>query len=156
MTNTTQQVFTNTCGKIFRNQLILATSKRDSSLSYDEIKSISYEKKRNKSDLLIAILPAMLIAISFFLKEHESFLKILFITLGILGMAAVFFKGQTRYVVIVRKTDGKSITVRAAGKREAEKFAGHANSVLQKHKSNNTPGSGGVSANNIMPFASFE
>lgn len=155
MTNTTQQVFTNTCGKIFRNRLVLATPKHETLLSYDEIKNISFDKKRKKGDLLVALLPAVLIVISFFLKKEESTIKLLFIILGVVGIALALFKAQARYVVIVKKTDSRSITVRAAGKREAEKFASQANGILQKHRSGALSGTGGIDVNNAMPFASF-
>jgi hypothetical protein len=134
MTNSANQVFTNTCGKIYRDQLILATHQKDTPLTYQEIKSIAFNKRRKRSDLLFAILPCLLIVVAFFLKKEDTFLKAIFIFLGVAGVFLTLFKGQTRYVVTVKTIDGKTIFVRAANKREAEKFSSQANSVLHKHK----------------------
>lgn len=157
MTNTTNQVFTNTCGKIFRNHIIFAASNKES-YSYDEIKSISFSSQRKLSDLLFALLPSSLFLFTIFLKKDDTFLRALFIILGLAGVALTIFKAKTRYFIIVKISGEKSLTVRAVSKREAERFIGQANTMLQKHRqaAQDTKAQGRIDIQRIMPVASFE
>lgn len=155
MTNSTNHVFANTCGKIFRNHLILTVNKKESRFLYHEIKSISFSRRRKKADLLVALLPAVLFVFAYLLKKDETLLRGLFIALGILGIALSLFKARAGYMVTVKiNGNSKALLLKAANKREAEKFTAQANSILQKYRLKMQPETV-TGLQGIMPVASL-
>lgn len=131
-----QPVFGNTCGKIYRDRIILATSHKESGFPFHEIKSLTFKQRFDVRGLLFACLPGALIAFPFIFKNEDTVVKVASAIIGVLGAALCIFKAQKRYSLHLETNSGRVVKVKVwhGNKKEAEKFAGKAQPLIEKAK----------------------
>lgn len=131
-----QPVFGNTCGKIYRDRIVLATSNKESGFPFHEIKNLTFKQKFDPRGLLFACLPGAILAFPFVFKNEDTAIRIAAGVLGFLGVALCIFKAQKRYTLHMEMNSGKMIKVNVwhGNKKEAEKFVGKALPLILKAK----------------------
>lgn len=138
MTTDHYPLFANTCGKIFTDQIVFASSKTETGYKLERINKISFKKRIRLSSIVFACLPSLLIAAAYFSNNEERFIRLLFIILGIGGTLLCLFLAKMNYSVVLETVNGnrKSISVWHGNKKDALKFVEKANAAVANYKAN--------------------
>ena len=130
----TDPVFANTCGKIYPDHIILASSHKESSYRLDVVKELTFRVGLETQSILFILLPALLLIVPYFSDSEDTFIRILFIGLGIALMAVAIAKTTKKYTLSIVMQEGRkhSISIWEGNKSDAQKFADKANALLKK------------------------
>jgi membrane protein CcdC involved in cytochrome C biogenesis len=126
MTTTDHIKFSNSCGKIFADEIILATAHKESVIAVNDIKKVSFTSRPKPQSLLFVALPAVLFVFPFFNHSTDTFLNVLLIGLGVLLMAVSLYNLNKQHTLTVKLATGNSIAINVSPRniKEAKKFAG--------------------------------
>jgi hypothetical protein len=113
-------LFSNNCGKLYRNKVVFASHKE--SIDPQSIKNIVLRKYISKGNLLFIILFPVFFSIPFFV--HELFEKVLFIVIGVSVMLLSVIMAKKHSSIHVTLKDGKKYRFKIwhGYVREAQKF----------------------------------
>ncbi len=125
-------LFSNNCGKIYRDRIVFSTL--DESVATENIKSVSLRKSIGKGNLFFILLPCLLVGISFLMPKEDFIIKMLFIVTGVVFFAATLLNVKKRSFIVVSLKTGKNIKVtpRESYPREAKRFVDEASIVIAK------------------------
>lgn len=126
MTTTDNIKFSNSCGKIFADEIILATAHKESVVAIKDIKKVSFTSRPKPQSLLFVALPAILFVFPFFNNTTDTFMNVVFIGLGILLMGISLYNMNKQHTLTVKLATGSSIAINVLPHniKEAKKFAG--------------------------------
>jgi len=129
-------VFTNTCGKIYSDHIVLATSQSEKNLLLSEVKRISFRRGIAISGLLFSAIPGLFLLLSRALEPEQTVLKGVFLFLGIGGIVLSLFKAEKRYTLRVKNINGESYRIKIweGNVRDAKKFAEIISKMIGKNK----------------------
>lgn len=130
-----KEVFANTCGKIFKDRIILATHK-ETTIPLKSIKSITLKKKYDKSNLLFALLPAILIVLPYIFPKDAQEIKTALLLSGLLGVIICVLKIKKVYSLNLKTQSGRLVKIKVweGNKKEAQKFIDKTTSMINKAK----------------------
>jgi len=130
----TELVFANSCGKIYTDRIILASSNKESSYGLATVKKLTLKVRLETQSMLFILLPALLFIVPYFSDSEDTFARILFIGLGIALMALAIAKATKKYTlsIVMQKGPKKSIGIWEGNKKDARKFADMGNALLSK------------------------
>ncbi len=116
--------FSNSCGKIFTDKIILATAHRESEVAVKDIKKISFTGRPQPKGLFFVALPVMLLAFPFITNEKDWFVNGIFIILGVLLTGFSLTQLSKVYTLNVKLNDGNTINIKVweGNQKEAKKF----------------------------------
>ncbi|MFP9098738.1 hypothetical protein ACLI09_06775 [Flavobacterium sp. RHBU_24] len=136
MIKETYPLFANTCGKIFNDHVVFASSMKERCFKLKEISKISFKKRYETGSILFALLPAILFFAAYFTNKDDTFVKCMFITLGILGIAVSLYNAKVNYTLKIVAVNGSkcSISVWEGNKNDAQKFVQSANALIEKYR----------------------
>lgn len=144
-------IYANSCGKIFGDRIIFASPNRETVYDLDTIKKISFKKRYETGSIVFTFLPGILLFVPYFSGAEDTFIKVMFISVGLIGLAVSIAKAKAKYTVDV-KTDkgGVAISVWEGNKNDARKFVEKANLFLAKK--NECSGRPVIQANGYIHF----
>ncbi|MFP9113004.1 hypothetical protein ACLI1A_03630 [Flavobacterium sp. RHBU_3] len=130
-----KEVFANTCGKIFKDRIILATHK-ETTIPFRSIASITLKKRYDKSSLLFALLPAILIVLPYVFPKDTQDMKTVLLLLGVLGVIVCVLKVKKAYSLNLKTQSGRLVKIKVweGNKKEAQKFIDKTTSMINKAK----------------------
>jgi len=113
-------LFSNNCGKIYRNKVVFAAHKQP--IDPQDIKAVSLRKSMSKGNIFFVMLPNLFFIIPFFV--HEFFEKLLFIAIGFGLVVITFFMTKRDSFIHVTLSGGKRYRFKIwyGYVREAQKF----------------------------------
>lgn len=126
-------LFNNSCGKIFKDKVILASPNRENHIKFDNINKLEFVTRVNFKSLLWVLISSSFFFILYLERNLEGWIYFLIfaVALGftILSLAMV----EKNYHILLRLNDGsqKKISVSKDNKKDAKKFV----AVAMKHSS---------------------
>jgi hypothetical protein len=126
--------FSNTCGKIFADKIILATSHTEREVALKDIKKVRFTTRPQAKSLFFVALPAILFVFPFYTTDQDSFIKVVFVALGIGLMAISIWQVNKKHTLTVKLATGRNIglNVWQGNVKEAKKFAGMVNAKVAR------------------------
>ena len=126
--------FSNSCGKVFADKIILASANKESEVPLKDIKKASFTSRPHNKSLFFIALPAMLFVFPFFSGEEDTFINIVFIALGILLMVVSITQANRKHTLNVKLASGSTIGINVweGNLKDAKKFTSMVNSKLTK------------------------
>jgi hypothetical protein len=117
--------FSNSCGKLFADKIIFASSDKETEIDLQNVKNAAFTSRPKFQSLVFMLLPLLLFAFPIFIHDAELFLKILFFGVGLLFLIVSVIKAQKNYTLSLYLKDGTSISINVweGNRREAQKFA---------------------------------
>lgn len=125
-------LFANTCGKIFNGHIVLASSNKESEYPVDNLKKLTLRKRYATGSIVFTFLPGILLLVPYFSNGEEAIVKILFIGMGLAGLAIAVSKIKKRYLLHIETVTGSNsaISVWEGNKNDAQKFADRVNRLI--------------------------
>ncbi len=125
--------FSNSCGKIFADEIVLATTYKESVVAVKDIKRVSFTSRPLPTSLFFVALPALLFVFPFFSKQ-DTFLNVIFIGLGIVLMGVSLYNINKKHTLSFKLVSGESISVNVSPRniKEAKKFTGMVNAKIAR------------------------
>lgn len=113
-------LFSNNCGKLYRNKVVFAS--QSECVDTKDIKSISLRKSISKGSLFFIFLPGLFFAVPFFVNDY--FEKILFTAFGVgfTTLALFMAKRNTNIYVAVKNGRNLNLKIWHGYTREAQRF----------------------------------
>lgn len=126
--------FSNSCGKIFADKIILATAHKESEIALSDIRKVKFASKPQSKSLFFVALPALLFVFPFFTGDDDAFLNIVFVLFGILLMSVSLYNLNKKHSVSIKLASGSSVSINVweGNIKEAKKFAGMVNSKIAR------------------------
>lgn len=123
-------LFSNNCGKIYRNKVVFAAHKEP--IEPQNIKLVSLQKSLSKGSLFFVLVPAIFFIIPFFV--HDFFEKILFAIIGCSLMVLAFIMAKRNTYINVSLKNGKRYRFKIwyGYVREAKKFVDEAKKLVAR------------------------
>lgn len=124
-------LFNNSCGKIFKDKVILASPNRENHVKFDNIEKLEFVTRVSFKSLLWVLISSSFFFILYLERNLEGWIYFLIfaVALGftVLSLAMV----EKNYHILLRLNDGseKKISVSKDNKKDAKKFV----SVAMKH-----------------------
>lgn len=130
-----KHVFSNTCGKIFKDRIILATQ-QEAPIPFRSIKSITLKKSYDKLGVLFIVMPTALLALPFIFTNEPAAVKAGLAILGALGVIICVLKIRHVYSLCLKTQSGRKVKMRVGegNKKEAQKFILKATSMINNAK----------------------
>jgi hypothetical protein len=118
-------LFSNSCGKLFSDKILLATSNNESVYQLQNVHNIAFKTRPQIKSLLFLVFPALLFSFPLFIHDAAFFLKAVFFVVGILFAILTLTNLQKNYTLTLYLKDktSRSITVWEGNRKEAQKFA---------------------------------
>jgi hypothetical protein len=137
MATDTYPLFANSCGKIFTDRIIFASSNKESGYPLNSIRTLRFKKRYETGSIVFSFLPGILLLAPYFLGKEETLIKALFIGTGLIGVVVSLIKAKVNYTLHVLTTSGRknAISVWEGNKNDAQKFVDKANALILKYKS---------------------
>ena len=134
MTTETDPLFANSCGILFTDRVVLLRQTK-SQLTLHTIKKISFKKRYKTESIVFTFLPGILLLVPYFSGSEDTFIKVLFIGIGLIGLAISLVKAKVQYKLNIISNSGRihSINVWEGNKQDAKKFADRTNAVIDKN-----------------------
>ena len=134
-------LFSNSCGKIFANTIVLASANNETELSLQSIKKFSFKKSITPSSLFFIMLPLMLLVLPSFIEKDETFIASLFYIIGALLLITAIFKAEKAFSFTVYMKDGtaRSVSVWEGNRSDAKQFVTKANEMVSSKNNSTAP-----------------
>ena len=110
MTDDTQPLYSNTCGKLYADKIIFASVLKETAFSPSEIKGISLHRHIRSSSIFFMVLPCLLFLMQFYLGDEEQGMKVVLVLAGALMLLMSVYKAEKVYSVRLSLKNGKVIT----------------------------------------------
>ncbi|MES2487806.1 MAG: hypothetical protein V4581_17900 [Bacteroidota bacterium] len=125
MNNLETPQFSNSCGKLFPDRVLLATSSREAEFELNKVSNVSFKGRPQIKSLLFLAFPIILFILPLFVHNADVFIKVVFAVIGILFLIITLFNIQKKYTLTLYLKDNtrRSIDVWQGNRKEAEKFA---------------------------------
>lgn len=135
MKNSHLPLFGNTCGKLYKDYIVLASANRERTLPLNSVKKIRFSKDITITSLLFMLVPGTLFILPEFFESDDTFIKALLYATGILFFALSIFKAERSYTVKIFTNSGSvlKITLLKENMRDAKKFVLEANKQLDSN-----------------------
>jgi hypothetical protein len=130
MKNLDEPLFSNTCGKLFNDSIVFASSRHENDISAMQIRKVSLRKSVTWGSLLFSTMPLILFVLPRFVKD--SFIQVLMYSLGVLLLAICILMAEKKYTIHIRMSNGsrQKINVSNHNIKDAEKFIGQAMKLI--------------------------
>lgn len=138
MENSDMPLFSNTCGKLFYDSIIFASSKNEIVIPLQDIRKITFKKSFLWSSLFILVLPIAVFALGrFFVSDDDTFVKGFLYTIAVIFSVICLLKAEKKYTLKVKQNTRAILTIRVSGHNvnDAQKFVDKAGSLLKQHQS---------------------
>jgi len=141
MKNREMPLFSNTCGKLFTDDIVFASAHKENTIPLHRVKSIAFKKSVTKGSLLFIIMPLVLFGLPYFVKPDETFVKIFLYGLGALLLAVCLLKAEKKYTIRIRMHNGTFYTIRVMKEniKDAQKFVSQASKLINAPQTVITP-----------------
>lgn len=139
MKSTSTPLFTNSCGRVFSNRIQLSSYRGETTVKVADIASVSFKRIISRKGILLALLPSVLIAISFLVNPQNTIEKYSFLVAGVLGMALLFATAERKQYVHINfhKKPSKNISVKSHSIKEAKRYVSEASKVVNSFNTKN-------------------
>jgi hypothetical protein len=126
--------FSNTCGKLYADKIVLATSNNESYIDIDKIHKVAFTARPELKSMLFIMLPLVLFALPMIMHEPDFFTKALFMTVGLVFLTIAVFQINNVYTLSLKLKDGTSMNINVwqGNRKEAQKFAGLVDAKLAR------------------------
>ncbi|MNK24473.1 hypothetical protein D3C87_427790 [compost metagenome] len=125
-------LFNNSCGKVFKDKVILASPNRENHIKFDNIKKLEFVTRISFNSLLWVLISCSFFFILYLERNLEGWIYFLIfaVALGFTILSLVMV--EKNYHILLRLNDGseKKITVSKDNKKDAKKFVAVA---MKKH-----------------------
>jgi hypothetical protein len=134
-------LYANSCGKIFTDHIVFASSNKESGYALNTIKTLRFTKRYATGSIVFSFLPGILLLVPYFLGKEDKLTKVMFISIGLIGVVVSLLKAKANYTLNVITTSGRknSISVWEGNKNDAQKFTDKANALILKYKMDAAP-----------------
>ena len=138
MNNLETPQFSNSCGKLFPDRILLATSSRETEFELSKVRNVSFKGRPEIKSLLFLIFPVILFILPTFIHNADAFIKVVFAAIGVLFLAVTLFNIQKKYTLTLYLKDNtrRSIDVWQGNRKEAEKFVEKVKLKLARRQAN--------------------
>ncbi|MES2487805.1 MAG: hypothetical protein V4581_17895 [Bacteroidota bacterium] len=128
--------FSNSCGKLFADKIILASSNKESLIDLNTVRNVSFTSRPAPKSLFFIALPLPLFFMPSLLNENDFFVKVMFVTVGLLLLLVSVWQVNKNYTLSLKLKDGSStsINVWEGNRKEAQKFADRVKSQIVRLK----------------------
>ena len=129
-------IFANSSGKIFADRIVFASSNKESGYALNTINKVTFKKRIKKGSIAFSFLPGILLFVPYFSGNDDTFIKALFIGVGLVGLAVSLAMAKVSYIMKIEMASGrkKAITVWEGNKKDAQKFTEKVNTLILKYK----------------------
>jgi hypothetical protein len=126
MTTSENIIFSNSCGKIFADEIVLATAYKETAVPIKDINKVSFTTRPKTQSLFFVALPAVLFAFPYLNGKTDMMLNVLFIGLGVLLMGVSIYNVNRQHTLTFKLGTGNNIAINVSQHniKEAKKFAG--------------------------------
>ena len=119
-------LFNNSCGKIFKDKIILASKTREDEVEFDDIKKVRFGITTSLKSVMWALLPSSIFVLLYMERkklDSPIFFLLSFVAIAITVVALVM--AEKSYYIHIRMSDGLNLRVRVSpdNKKDAKKFA---------------------------------
>jgi len=138
MENSDMPLFSNTCGKLFCDSVVFASSKDEVIIPLQDIKQIAFKKSVLWSSLFILVLPIAVFALGrFFVSKDDAFVRGFLYTIAILFSVICVLKAEKKHTLRIKQNSKASLIIRVSGHNvnDAQKFVDKARNLLKQHQS---------------------
>jgi len=127
-------VFSNTCGKIYPEKIVLASAYKETAYPISNIKKLTFRRSFETTSFLFMLLPCALFILPSFLTTEEVFSKYFLYAVGTIMLVLSIVMGKKKYSLNMYLADGSQRTVRVweENTKEAKKFIAQANAVVSR------------------------
>lgn len=117
-------VFNNSCGKIFNDKVILASSHRENHVRFDAIQKLEFVTKIDYKSLLWVLISSSFFLILYLERNLEAWL---FVIIGLVALSFTVLSlimVEKNYQILVHLNDGSKTRINVAkdNKKDAKKF----------------------------------
>ncbi|SFQ77159.1 hypothetical protein [Flavobacterium akiainvivens] len=125
MTTLETPQFSNSCGKIFADKIVLASAHKETEVPLHELKKVSFTSRPLPKSLFFIALPAVLFAFPFVTNEKDWFVNAIFIAIGLILMGVSLFNVNKKHTLSLKLATGNSVSINVweGNLKEAKKFA---------------------------------
>jgi hypothetical protein len=136
MTTLETPQFSNSCGKIFADKIVLATAHKESEVALSDITKINFIVRPQPKSLFFAALPAMLIALPYMTNEKDGLIIGFFIAVSLILTGVALYNLNKKYTLSVKLATGNSMSINVwqGNQKEAQKFVAIVKSKISKIK----------------------
>jgi hypothetical protein len=129
--------FSNTCGKIYPEKIVLASAYKETAYPVSNIKKLTFRKSFETTSFLFMLLPCALFILPRFLNSDETFIKYFLYAVGAVMLVLSIVMGKKKYSLNIYLADGSQRTVNVweENTKEAKKFIAQANAVVSRKAS---------------------
>ena len=126
--------FSNSCGKLFADKIILASSNKESLIDLNNVRNVSFTSRPAPKSLLFIALPLPLFFMPSLLNENDFFVKVMFAVVGLLLLLVSVWQVNKNHTLSLKLKDGSStsINVWEGNRKEAQKFADKVKSQITR------------------------
>lgn len=117
-------LFSNSCGKIYANDVEFAYDNGEKRIVIKEIKTVNFNARLSWKALLFLFLPLAVFVFIYLQKTIHNLLRLagLGSVLVIFGLAFFYAEKKYRITIIMADGSGKTITVSKGNRKDAKKF----------------------------------
>lgn len=139
MKSTSTPLFTNSCGRVFANHIQLSSYRGETTVKVADIAAVSFKRIISRKGILLALLPSVLIVVSFFVNQQNPGEKYTFLIAGIMGMVVLFATAERKQYVHINfhKKPSKNISVKSHSIKEAKRYVSEASKVINSFNAKN-------------------
>lgn len=126
-------VFSNTCGKLYNDYIVLASSNNERTLPLTSVKKIKFRQSIGLSSFAFMLLPFALLFVPNFINDADDiFLKVILYGLGILSLVAGILMAERVYTVKIYTVNNAVLKIKLIeeNKRDAKKFVAETRKLL--------------------------
>lgn len=126
-------VFANTCGKLYNDYIILASSHSERTLPITSVKKITLVKSVALNSALFMAVPLMLLTLPRVIEDPDDVvLKIMLYALGVISLLAGIMTTKINYAVKIRTVNNSVLKVNLIeeNKKESKKFVDAAKKLI--------------------------
>jgi hypothetical protein len=126
--------FSNTCGKLFADKLILSSSNEQSEINLNTINNVAFTTRPEGKSLFFIALPILLFALPMLIEGTDFFVKALFSSVGAVLLLISIVNATKKYTLSLQMKDGSSVKVDVwqGNRKEAQKFADRVKAKLSR------------------------
>lgn len=126
MKNLEMPLFNNSCGKLFNDKIVLASSHKEDEIDLKEVKKIKFGFNVSLKSIMWALMPSSIFVLLYLQRQMldtSMFFLLSFVAIGISVFSVVM--AEKSYYVLIKLRDGENVRVRVSvdNKKDAKKFA---------------------------------
>ena len=118
-------VFNNSCGKIFNDKIVLASSHREDELAFEDVKKVKFGMTTSLKSLMWALLPSSIFVLLYLERQKldsSIFFLLSFVAIGISVFSLIM--ADKSYYILFKTNDDLNVKVKVSvdNKKDAKKF----------------------------------